>query len=104
MRIGEKVVIIKIHNKTEKNGKYIYHCDVGDSIQNLDYNYGCWELFYHKDVCIITGLELKEAEWSNGGEPYHIANVTNPKESIVKVLDFCYERRSIRNKDATTEK
>jgi hypothetical protein len=103
MRTGEKVVILKIHNKTEKDGKYVYRCDVGDSIQNLDYKQGCWELFCHNDVCIITNLELAEAQWNENGDLY-ISNVTNPEKSIIKVLDFCYERRTIRNKDGSYQK
>lgn len=103
MRTGEKVVILKIHSKTEKDGKYVYRCDVGDSIQNLDYKKGCWELFCHNDVCIITNLELAEAKW-NENDNLYISNVTNPQESVIRVIDFCYERRSMRNKDGSFQK
>lgn len=100
MRIGENVVILKIHSKKEKQGKYIYCCDVGDSVQNNDYK--CWELFCHENVCIITDLELEEVVWKTG-VTRQISNVSNP-HSIIKVLDFCYERRTIKNKDGSLKK
>lgn len=98
MEIGSKLAIKKLKLVQPKNGQPFYLATVFEKVYNSKNPVLKWETVFYNDVYIFdTSLDLEEADISlavNTKDKYSFDNIANKDKSMIRVLDFKFERHT----------
>lgn len=98
MKRGSKLAIKKLKLITPKEGSPFYSVTVVENVNNPSKPFAVkWETVFYEGYIFDTSKELEEADFSLGENKikYHFDNIANKDKSVIRVLDFDFEHRTM---------
>lgn len=98
MERGSRLAVKKLKLITPKEGEPFYSVTILENVYNPQKPFANkWETVTYEGYIFDTSIELEEADFSLGNNKikYHFDNISNKAKSLIRVLDFRFEYRTL---------
>lgn len=98
MEIGDKLAIKSVKKVEPKKGDSFYLLTLIENVYNKSKPYkNKKEAVFYEAYVFDTDVEFEEADFSLGKskDKYNFRNIANKEKSVIRVLDFSFEYRTI---------
>lgn len=100
MERGSKLAIKKFKKVEPKEGEPFYAMTLMENVYNPQKPYANkWETVFYEGYVFDTSIDFECADFSleENKQKYHFDNIANPEKSMLRVLDFRFEHRTVWN-------